>query len=130
MCVCRALFEIRKFSRYYLQSTDAYYAICTCISSDDLTFHFDNSCNFLAFFGSVSCPTFFSLQNPKREIQKIMKFLEKDLDEEVLNKIIYNTSFEIMKDNPMTNYTKDFVGVMDHSVSPFMRKGTEVYYWH
>uniref|UniRef100_A0A8C9FZ39 Sulfotransferase n=1 Tax=Pavo cristatus TaxID=9049 RepID=A0A8C9FZ39_PAVCR len=69
-------------------------------------------------------------ENPKREIQKIMKFLEKDLDDEVLNKIIYNTSFEIMKDNPMANYTKDFVGVMDHSVSPFMRKGTEVYYWH
>uniref|UniRef100_A0A8C9FZP7 Sulfotransferase n=1 Tax=Pavo cristatus TaxID=9049 RepID=A0A8C9FZP7_PAVCR len=67
-------------------------------------------------------------ENPKREIQKIMKFLEKDLDDEVLNKIIYNTSFEIMKDNPMANYTKDFVGVMDHSVSPFMRKGTEVYY--
>uniref|UniRef100_A0A8C9FZ31 Sulfotransferase n=1 Tax=Pavo cristatus TaxID=9049 RepID=A0A8C9FZ31_PAVCR len=84
----------------------------------------------LFFFGSVSCPTFFSPQNPKREIQKIMKFLEKDLDDEVLNKIIYNTSFEIMKDNPMANYTKDFVGVMDHSVSPFMRKGTEVYYWH
>ncbi|NXL92651.1 ST1C1 Sulfotransferase, partial [Alectura lathami] len=62
-------------------------------------------------------------ENPKREIQKIMKFLEKDLDPEVLNKIIYNTSFEIMKENPMANYTKDFVGIMDHSVSPFMRKG-------
>ncbi|KFR04932.1 Sulfotransferase 1C1, partial [Opisthocomus hoazin] len=62
-------------------------------------------------------------ENPKQEIQKILKFLEKDVNQEVLNKILDNTSFEIMKENPMTNYTKDFVEVMDHSVSPFMRKG-------
>ncbi|NXG49777.1 ST1C1 Sulfotransferase, partial [Psilopogon haemacephalus] len=62
-------------------------------------------------------------ENPKKEIQKIIKFLEKDLNEEVLNTILYNTSFEVMKENPMANYTKDFEGVMDHSVSPFMRKG-------
>ncbi|KFP02829.1 sulfotransferase 1C4 isoform X1 [Calypte anna] len=62
-------------------------------------------------------------ENPKQEIQKIVKFLEKDINEEVLNKIVYNTSFEIMKENPMANYTKDFEGIMDHSISPFMRKG-------
>ncbi|NWQ78881.1 ST1C1 Sulfotransferase, partial [Columbina picui] len=62
-------------------------------------------------------------ENPRQEIQKILKFLEKDLNEEVLNKILHNTSFEIMKENPMANYTKDFLGVMDHSLSPFMRKG-------
>ncbi|XP_069733398.1 sulfotransferase 1C4 isoform X1 [Phaenicophaeus curvirostris] len=62
-------------------------------------------------------------ENPMREIQKIMKFLDKDMNQELLNKIIYNTSFEIMKENPMANYTKDFRGIMDHSVSPFMRKG-------
>ncbi|XP_040440579.1 sulfotransferase 1C4 isoform X2 [Falco biarmicus] len=62
-------------------------------------------------------------ENPKQEIQKILKFLEKDVNEEVLNKILHYTSFEIMKENPMTNYTKEFQGIMDHSVSPFMRKG-------
>ncbi|NXL53934.1 ST1C1 Sulfotransferase, partial [Podilymbus podiceps] len=62
-------------------------------------------------------------ENPKQEIQKILKFLEKDVNQEVLNKILHNTSFEIMKENPMTNYTQEFQGVMDHSVSPFMRKG-------
>ncbi|NXG81183.1 ST1C1 Sulfotransferase, partial [Baryphthengus martii] len=62
-------------------------------------------------------------ENPKQEIQKIVKFLEKDMNQEVLNKIVYNTSFEIMKGNPMTNYTKELQGIMDHSVSPFMRKG-------
>ncbi|NXX40386.1 ST1C1 Sulfotransferase, partial [Tricholaema leucomelas] len=63
-------------------------------------------------------------ENPKKEIQKIMKFLEKDLNQEVLNKILHNTSFEVMKENPMANYTKEFQGIMDHSVSPFMRKGS------
>ncbi|NXE76746.1 ST1C1 Sulfotransferase, partial [Cochlearius cochlearius] len=62
-------------------------------------------------------------ENPKREIQKILKFLEKDMNQEVLNKILHNTSFEIMKDNPMANYTTEFQGIMDHSISPFMRKG-------
>ncbi|XP_010225452.1 PREDICTED: sulfotransferase 1C1-like [Tinamus guttatus] len=62
-------------------------------------------------------------ENPKREIQKILKFLEKDMEEETLNQIIHHTTFDIMKDNPMANYTKDFVGIMDHSISPFMRKG-------
>ncbi|NXS48330.1 ST1C1 Sulfotransferase, partial [Balaeniceps rex] len=61
--------------------------------------------------------------NPKKEIQKILKFLEKDVNQEVLNTILHNTSFEIMKENPMTNYTTEFQGIMDHSISPFMRKG-------
>lgn len=98
--------------------------------------HPDNNCNFnimfdfFAFPGSVSYPMLFSLQNPKQEIQKILKFLEKDVSQEVLNKILHYTSFEIMKENPMTNYTNEFQGIMDHSISPFMRKGTEVCYWH
>ncbi|NXV76725.1 ST1C1 Sulfotransferase, partial [Atlantisia rogersi] len=62
-------------------------------------------------------------ENPKQEIEKIMKFLEKEMNQELLNKIVHNTSFEIMKANPMANYTKEFQGIMDHSVSPFMRKG-------
>ncbi|KFV75963.1 Sulfotransferase 1C1 [Struthio camelus australis] len=62
-------------------------------------------------------------ENPKHEIQKIMKFLEKDVEKEVLSQILHHTTFEKMKENPMANYTKDFEGIMDHSVSPFMRKG-------
>ncbi|XP_043852147.1 sulfotransferase 1C4-like [Dromiciops gliroides] len=60
-------------------------------------------------------------KNPKCEIGKVMKFLGKNLDEKVLDKIIYYTSFNVMKKNPMSNYTYD--SSMNHSISPFMRKG-------
>ncbi|KAM5126735.1 sulfotransferase 1C1-like [Callospermophilus lateralis] len=61
-------------------------------------------------------------ENPKREIEKILKFLEKDITEEVLNKNIYHTSFDVMKQKPMANYTTLPSSIMDHSISPFMRK--------
>ncbi|XP_015421528.1 PREDICTED: sulfotransferase 1C4-like [Myotis davidii] len=61
------------------------------------------------------------MKDPKREIRKIMEFLEKNLKEEVLDKIVYNTSFDVMKRNPMTNYIND--AKMNHRLSPFMRKG-------
>ncbi|XP_058134284.1 sulfotransferase 1C1-like [Dasypus novemcinctus] len=62
-------------------------------------------------------------EDPKREIQKILKFLEKDISDEILKKIIYHTSFDVMKHNPMANYTTLPASIMDHSISPFMRKG-------
>ncbi|KAK1339575.1 hypothetical protein QTO34_018128 [Cnephaeus nilssonii] len=61
------------------------------------------------------------MKDPKREIRKVMKFLGKNLKEEVLDKIVYNTSFDVMKRNPMTNYINDVQ--MNHRLSPFMRKG-------
>ncbi|KAL8190078.1 UNVERIFIED_CONTAM: hypothetical protein K2H54_039062 [Gekko kuhli] len=62
-------------------------------------------------------------ENPRREIQKVMQFLGKDLEKEVLDKIIQNTQFENMKDNPMANYTTVPPEIMNHKISPFMRKG-------
>ncbi|XP_006085808.1 sulfotransferase 1C4-like [Myotis lucifugus] len=61
------------------------------------------------------------MKDPKREIRKVMEFLGKNLKEEVLDKIVYNTSFDVMKRNPMTNYINDVK--MNHRLSPFMRKG-------
>lgn len=61
------------------------------------------------------------LEDPKREIRKVMKFMNQELPEEIVEKIHKNTSFQAMKDNPMANYST--FPFMDHSISPFMRKG-------
>ncbi|XP_004623203.1 sulfotransferase 1A1-like [Octodon degus] len=63
-------------------------------------------------------------ENPKRELQKILEFVGRSLPEETMDLIIQHTSFKEMKKNPMANYTSIPTEVMDHTVSPFMRKGT------
>lgn len=63
-------------------------------------------------------------KNPKHEIQKLAKFIGKDLDDKTLDKIVYHTTFDVMKKNPMANYTSLPTDLLNHSVSPFMRKGT------
>uniref|UniRef100_A0A452V4W1 Sulfotransferase n=1 Tax=Ursus maritimus TaxID=29073 RepID=A0A452V4W1_URSMA len=63
-------------------------------------------------------------RDPKREIQKVMQFMGKNLDETVLDKIVQETSFEKMKENPMTNRSTVPKSILDQSISPFMRKGT------
>ncbi|KAG5211488.1 hypothetical protein JEQ12_013917 [Ovis aries] len=62
-----------------------------------------------------------SEKDPKCEIRKVMEFLGTNLKEEVLDKIVYNTSFVIMKNSPMTNHRND--AKTNHQLSPFMRKG-------
>uniref|UniRef100_A0A5S8HPZ0 Sulfotransferase n=1 Tax=Oryctolagus cuniculus TaxID=9986 RepID=A0A5S8HPZ0_RABIT len=63
-------------------------------------------------------------QDPKCEIRKVAQFMGKHLDETVLDKIVQETSFEKMKDNPMINRSTVPKSIMDQSISPFMRKGT------
>ncbi|KAM6150628.1 sulfotransferase 1B1 [Erethizon dorsatum] len=62
-------------------------------------------------------------KNPKEEIRKIARILDKNLNKNIIDKIIDHTSFETMKDNPLVNYTHLPALMMDHSKSPFMRKG-------
>ncbi|XP_026371500.1 sulfotransferase 1A1 [Ursus arctos] len=62
-------------------------------------------------------------ENPKREIQKILKFVGRSLPEETVDLIVKHSSFSEMKNNAMANYSTLPHDVMDHSISAFMRKG-------
>ncbi|XP_066233318.1 sulfotransferase 1C4 [Saccopteryx leptura] len=61
--------------------------------------------------------------NPKHEIRKLGEFIGKNIDDNVLDKIIHHTSFDVMKQNPMANYSSIPTEIMNHFISPFMRKG-------
>ncbi|XP_019389510.1 PREDICTED: sulfotransferase family cytosolic 1B member 1-like [Crocodylus porosus] len=61
-------------------------------------------------------------EDPKCEIRKVMQFLGKDLTEEVLDRIVYHTSFDMMKENPATNYKMAPGFLVEQGYSPFMRK--------
>ncbi|XP_042328049.1 sulfotransferase 1C2-like [Sceloporus undulatus] len=63
-------------------------------------------------------------EDPAQEIRKIAQFLGLELLEPVVNLIVQHTAFESMKTNPMANYITLPSSLLDHSVSPFMRKGT------
>lgn len=51
------------------------------------------------------------------------QFLGRELPEVALDTMTRHTSFDTMRDNPTTNYSMVPSHFMDHSVSPFMRKG-------
>lgn len=62
-------------------------------------------------------------ENPFREIKRIMHYLDLSVSEDVIEKIVQLTSFQVMKDNPMANYSYIPKPVFDQSISAFMRKG-------
>ncbi|XP_043942204.1 sulfotransferase 1 family member D1-like isoform X2 [Protopterus annectens] len=64
-------------------------------------------------------------KDTRKEVMRVMEFLEKELPDEIIDKIVYHTSFEVMKENPMANYSSIAeTGYMDFKISPFMRKGS------
>ncbi|XP_077359111.1 sulfotransferase 1 family member D1-like [Festucalex cinctus] len=62
-------------------------------------------------------------ENPRREVEQIMKYLDLSLSDDVISRIVELTTFENMKENPMVNYTFIPKTVFDQSISRFMRKG-------
>lgn len=68
-------------------------------------------------------PSYLLPQNPRREVERIMRYLDLSISNEVISKIVELTSFKSMKENPMANYSCIPAPVFDHSISPFMRKG-------
>ncbi|XP_066485301.1 sulfotransferase 1 family member D1-like [Tiliqua scincoides] len=62
-------------------------------------------------------------EDPRRELQRVLQFLEKEVTEEIVQRILHHTSFQEMQKNPTSNYKMISTAEMDHSVSPFMRKG-------
>ncbi|NXW31890.1 ST1D1 Sulfotransferase, partial [Phaetusa simplex] len=62
-------------------------------------------------------------KDPRREVQKILRFLGKEAPEGMVERILHHTSFQEMKKNPAANYETMPTALMDHSLSPFLRKG-------
>ncbi|XP_036402417.1 cytosolic sulfotransferase 3-like [Megalops cyprinoides] len=56
------------------------------------------------------------------EISRICSFLGLSPSEKELQRVTGLTKFEVMKENSMADYSS--IGVLDQSISPFMRKGT------
>ncbi|XP_069841938.1 sulfotransferase 1C4-like [Dendropsophus ebraccatus] len=62
-------------------------------------------------------------KTPLQEIQKVMRFLGKNLSDETLNNIVRLSSFTHMRANPMANYSDFPREILDQSKAGFMRKG-------
>ena len=63
------------------------------------------------------------LKDPERAVRNVAAFLEKDLSDDLIHKIVERTSFKSMKSNTMVNYSTLPSAAMNHDISPFMRKG-------
>ena len=54
-------------------------------------------------------------------IDRVCNFLNKQLEPDMIDRIIKHVSFDQMKDNDKTNYS--YAPFIDQKISPFMRKG-------
>ncbi|KAM4651439.1 sulfotransferase 2B1-like [Discoglossus pictus] len=62
-------------------------------------------------------------QDLRGSVVKICKFLGKEFDDSVIDSVVENSSFKVMKENKMSNYSLSPQEFMDHTKGLFMRKG-------
>ncbi|CAL1599413.1 unnamed protein product [Knipowitschia caucasica] len=62
-------------------------------------------------------------EDPRREVERIMRYLDLSLSDDIISRIVALTSFKNMKENPMSNYSCIPTHVFNQSISEFMRKG-------
>ena len=74
----------------------------------------------VSFYLSV---THCQLQNPKEGIRKVAEFIEVDLDEELLEKIVIQTSFKRLKEGKCDGESAELDGRFVEGFSMY-RKGT------
>ncbi|XP_058039562.1 sulfotransferase 2B1-like isoform X3 [Ahaetulla prasina] len=63
------------------------------------------------------------LKDLRGSVLRICEFLGKNLDPAVVDSVVENASFGVMKNNKMVNYTLVPEHLMDQKTSPFLRKG-------
>lgn len=56
-------------------------------------------------------------------MQKLCQFLGQKLEPDELNSLLKHSSFQVMKENKMSNYTLLPSNLLDHERGSFLRKG-------
>ncbi|XP_011376464.1 bile salt sulfotransferase [Pteropus vampyrus] len=62
-------------------------------------------------------------RDTRNTVQKLCQFLGKKLEPDELNSLLEHSSFQVMKENKMSNYTLMPSHILDHKSGSFMRKG-------
>ncbi|KAM3922403.1 sulfotransferase 2B1-like [Leptodactylus fuscus] len=63
------------------------------------------------------------LQDHRGSVIRICKFLGQELDDAQIDLVVKHSTFQSMKDNPMSNWSQIPSEIMDQSKGAFMRKG-------
>lgn len=62
-------------------------------------------------------------EDPAREVTRTAQFLGRQLSESTIDHIVQMTTFSVMRENPMANYSTLPDTIFDRTASQFMRKG-------
>ncbi len=61
--------------------------------------------------------------NLRDSVEKVMKFIGYKLDSDTIDSVVRQSSFEYMRDNPATNFSKNSLFARKEGCVPFIRKG-------